>query len=118
MRVLGFEPATVSMLAKALQGELTIEDGQHDAPVDGCLAAIDYGDITRKDARINHAVTSHAHGEGRVWVLNQQLVEVERPVQIIICRSRKARRCPAKHQRHQNASARECAYASAPFSQF
>ena len=81
-----------------LDREGTVEQRQHDIAIDGRAGAVDDRDIARKDAGPGHAVALDADSEGRRRMLDQQLVEIEWPVDIVLGRRRKsAGRRPRHH---------------------
>ena len=69
-----------------LHGKFAVEQCQHDAVVGRRDGAIDHGDVAWKKPGADHAFAGEPHGEGGGGIDDQQLVEVERTVQIILGR--------------------------------
>ena len=70
----------------ALDGEFAVEQRQHDAVVGRRDGTVDDGDVARKKPGADHAFAGEPHGESGGGIDDQQLVEIERTVQIILGR--------------------------------
>src|SRR5579884_497992 len=86
VRVLGFEYDPAVARAVALDGEFAVEQGQHDAPGRRFERAVDDGDVAREQTGADHAVAGEADREGGGRVADQQLVEIERTVEVVVGR--------------------------------
>ena len=75
-----------------LDGELRVDQGEHDTAVEGRQGAVDDRDITGEKAGPRHALARDPQREGGGRVVDQQLVEIERLVQIVLGRARESRR--------------------------
>ena len=69
-------------------------------PLTGVAGAVDDRDIAGKDAGAGHALALDADREGGGRMLDQQLVKIERPVDIVLGRRRKSRSGRPGHHRH------------------
>ena len=69
-------------------------------PLTGVAGAVDDRDIAGKNAGAGHALALDADGEGGGRMLDQQLVEIERPVDVVLGRRRKSRGGRPGHHRH------------------
>ena len=99
-RVFGLEPGARALAAVTLHRELSGQQRQHDRAVDRRAGAIDHGNVARKQSGAGHAFARDPHREGRGRVLDQQLVEIERTVQIVVGRRRKPAGRRRGHQGH------------------
>jgi hypothetical protein len=99
-RVLGLEPDARASFAIALDGEFPGQQRQHDRPIDGRARTVDDRDVAGKQPGARHAFAGDADSEGGGRVFDQQIVEVERPVEIVVGGRGKAAGGGCCHQRH------------------
>jgi hypothetical protein len=82
-----------------LHRERAIDQCQDDVAIDRLAGPVDDRDIAGKDASAGHALALDANRESGGRMLDQQLVEIERPVDIVLGRRRKpAGRRPGHHR--------------------
>jgi hypothetical protein len=70
--------------------ERSMTQRQHDAAGRGFDGAVDHGDVAGKETGAGHALARKADGGGRRRIADEELVEVERPVEIVVGRRREA----------------------------
>jgi hypothetical protein len=84
----------------AFDGKSAIQQRKHDAAVDRIAGPVDDRNIAGKNARAGHALALDANGEGRRRMLDEQLVKIERTVDIVLGRRRKSPSGRPGHHRY------------------
>ena len=90
VRILGQQFYLSGTLVQAFDGELAVDDGDHDGAMHGIQGTVDYQEIVVLDAGANHGVALGTHEEGGFAVRNQVFVEIEGVADVVVGRTREA----------------------------
>lgn len=89
-RVLGREKEPAVKAAKPFDRQVAVHGRDDDAAGPGLHGPVHHQDVAGVDARAGHGITAGPDVEGGGRVLDAQLVEVERLVQVVLGRARKS----------------------------
>lgn len=70
--------------------ELAIYTGYHNGAMNRGDSSINYEQVARVNACLNHAIATSSNVESRRRMLNTDLVEVDSLFNVVLCRARKA----------------------------
>ncbi len=101
-RVRWLQPHAIRSVAQPFDRVLATDGHHSDRAIDRLRRAIHHQQVAIQNACVSHAVTVHAHHERCGLVLDQIFREIERGLEVIFCRARKAsRHLPLEKWQHQ-----------------